>query len=345
MKFAWVGLLMTTTALGASTAALAQQKTIFVAGYGGSYEQSMRKEVIPAFEKQANVKIEYVAGNSTDTLAKLQAQKGNQQIDVAIVDDGPAYQAVALGFCGTLTAAPIYKDVAPVMLFKSNKAVGLGLVGTGFMYSKKAFEENKWPAPTSWADLKDKKYGKKIVLPPINNTYGLHALIAEAQLAGGGESNIEPGFKAFKDEINANVLAYEPSPAKMTELFQNGQAVFAVWGSGRAKAFADTGFPVEFVYPKEGGYALGVAACPIEGSKVAAEANAFIQFMLSPDIQKIMAKSAGFGPANVTVTLTKDEQKGLPYGDEVKSLKAVDWDIANAKREEWTKRWNREIER
>ena len=85
---------------------LAQQKTIYVAAYGGSFEQTMRKEIIPAFEKKHGVKVEYVAGNSTDTLAKLQAQKGNQQIDVAIVDDGPAYQAVALGFCGDLVTAP-----------------------------------------------------------------------------------------------------------------------------------------------------------------------------------------------------------------------------------------------
>jgi putative spermidine/putrescine transport system substrate-binding protein len=34
-------------------------------------------------------KIEYVASNSTDTPAKLQAQKGNQQIDVVIADGGP----------------------------------------------------------------------------------------------------------------------------------------------------------------------------------------------------------------------------------------------------------------
>lgn len=345
MKLATVAALAASTALSVGSSAFAQEKTLYVAGYGGSYEQTMRKDVIPAFEQQANVKIEYVAGNSTDTLAKLQAQRSNQQIDVAIVDDGPAYQAVALGFCGELTAAPIYDDVAPVMKFKSNRGVGLGLVGTGLMYNKQAFEENNWPAPTSWNDLKSTTYGKKIVVPPINNTYGLHSLIAMAELAGGGTDNIDPGFQAFKDEINQNVVAYEPSPAKMTELFQNGQAVLGVWGSGRVKAFADTGFPVEFVYPKEGGYALGVAACPIEGSKNAAEANAFIQFMLSPPIQKVMATGAGFGPANMTVTLTPEEQKGLPYGDEVKNLKAVDWDVVNANREEWTRRWNREIER
>ena len=86
--------------------ALAQQKSLYVAGYGGSFEKTIRDEVIPAFEKANGVKVEYVAGNSTDTLAKLQAQKGNQQIDVAIVDDGPAYQAVALGFCGALRPPP-----------------------------------------------------------------------------------------------------------------------------------------------------------------------------------------------------------------------------------------------
>ncbi|WP_439499415.1 ABC transporter substrate-binding protein [Bosea sp. (in: a-proteobacteria)] len=344
MKTGFLSALLASTVLIAGPA-LAQQKTLYVAGYGGSYEQVMRKDVIPAFEAKAGVKIEYVAGNSTDTLAKLQAQKGNQQLDVIILDDGPAYQAVSLGFCGTLAPGEIYKDVAPVMLFKSNKAVGLGMVGTGIMYSKKIFDENKWPAPTSWADLKDPKYKKKLVVPPINNTYGLHTLIAMAQLAGGGESNIEPGFKTFKDEVNANVLAYEPSPAKMTELFQNGQAAIAIWGSGRAKAFADTGYPAEFVYPKEGGYALGIAGCPVAGSKLESEANAFLQYMLSPAVQVVMATGNGAGPANTKVTLPPEAQKGIPYGDQVKQLKAVDWDIANAKREEWTKRWNREIER
>src|ERR1700716_1116556 len=99
----------------APSAALAQQKTLYVAGYGGSFEKTIRDEVIPGFEKANGVKVEYVAGNSTDTLAKLQAQKGNQQIDVAIVDDGPMYQAVALGFCGELDKAPIFGDVYDVM--------------------------------------------------------------------------------------------------------------------------------------------------------------------------------------------------------------------------------------
>jgi putative spermidine/putrescine transport system substrate-binding protein len=332
-------------ALGAVGSASAQTRTLFVGAYGGSFEQTMRRDVIPPFEKKYGVTIEYVAGNSTDTLAKLQAQKGNQQIDVAIVDDGPMYQAVALGFCGDLNKAPIYADLYDVMKFSSNKAVGLGMVGTGIMYARRAFEENKWPAPTSWEDLKDKKFAKKLVIPPLNNSYGLHALVMMARLRGGGERDIDPGFKAFRNEVGPNVLVYEPSPGKMTELFQSGQALIAVWGSGRAKALADTGFPAAFVYPKEGGIALGVAACPIAGAKHSSDAQTFVQFLLTPEIQVVLAKGAGLGPANRTVDLTSQERVGLPYGDEVKQLIAVDWDVINKVREDWNKRWTREIER
>src|SRR5215204_7425488 len=100
MKNALLGTTALLLALASAAPSLAQQKTITVGAYGGSFEQTMRKEIIPAFEAKYGVKVEYVAGNSTDTLAKLQAQKGNQQIDVAIVDDGPMYQAIELGFCG-----------------------------------------------------------------------------------------------------------------------------------------------------------------------------------------------------------------------------------------------------
>lgn len=337
--------LMATAAVWCGTAQ-AQQKTLYVAAYGGSFEQTMRKEIIPGFEKQYGVKVEYVAGNSTDNLAKLQAQKGNQQIDLVILDDGPMYQAVALGFCADLAQAPVYDDLYDLAKISSNKAVNFGAVGTGIVYNKKVFDENGWPAPTSWKDIEDAKYKKKLVVPPINNSYGLHALVMMARLNGGGEKNIEPGFKEFTDKINPNVLAYEPSPGKMTELFQSGQANIAVWGSGRVKALADTGFPAAFVYPKEGGIVLASAACQVAGSKQAAEAQQFIQYMLMPTAQTALAVDAGFGPMNKTVELKPEQQAGLPYGPEQMSkLLVVDWDTINANREVWNKRWTREVER
>ena len=100
-------------ALLAAASAAAQSKTLTVAAYGGSWEQQLRKDVIPAFEQKHGVRVEYVAGNSTDTLAKLQAQKGNQVIDVAIVDDGPMYQAIQLGFCAKIDGLDKASSIPP----------------------------------------------------------------------------------------------------------------------------------------------------------------------------------------------------------------------------------------
>ncbi|MFX7148544.1 ABC transporter substrate-binding protein, partial [Acinetobacter baumannii] len=91
--------------------------------------------------------------------------------DVAIVDDGPMYQAIQLGFCGKLDGLPA--DLYDTARFKDDRAVAIGIVATGLMYNTKAFAEKGWAPPTSWNDLKDPKYAKQLVIPPINNTYGL----------------------------------------------------------------------------------------------------------------------------------------------------------------------------
>ncbi|MGY2052098.1 ABC transporter substrate-binding protein [Methylobacterium sp. JK268] len=324
--------------------ARAEPPVLYVAGYGGSFEKTIRTDVIPAFEKAHGVRVEYVSGNSTDTLAKLQAQKGNQQIDVAIVDDGPMYQAIDLGFCGKVEGLPA-GDLYDLARFKDDRAVATGLVATGLMYNTKVFAERGWAPPTSWNDLKDPKYRQQLVIPPINNTYGLNALLMLARMNGGSERNVDAGFKIFKTDINPNVLAYEPSPGKMTELFQSGQAVLAVWGTGRVQSLAATGFPVDFVYPKEGAVTLLTVACPIAKPNASPLASAFIKALLDPKLQLLMLKEYGYGPVLKSVEAPPEVVKMAPVGARAAALYTPDWSIINAKREEWTKRWNREVER
>ena len=330
--------------LAGSMPALAQQKTLTVAAYGGVWDSHLRKEVFPEFEKKHGVKVEYVAGNSTDTLAKLQAQKGNQVIDVAIMDDGVMYQAIQLGFCAKIEGMD-KAELYPAALFKDDKAVAVGQTGTGFMVNTKVFKDKGWAIPTSWNDLKDPKFKKQLVIPPINNTYGLYTLMMYARMNGGGEKNIEPGFKVMKADINPNVLVYEPSPGKMTELFQSGQANIAVWGTGRVQAFANTGFPVDFIYPKEGAPILLASACPVAKASINPLAHEMIKLLVSAPIQTGMAKEMGNGPVNTKVDVNMPELRMAPVGERAKQIISPDWDAINAQREDWTKRWNREVER
>ncbi len=102
------------------------------------------------------------------------------------------------------------------------------------------------------------------MIPPINNTYGLYTLIMFARMNGGGEKNIEPGFKVMKDRDQsqrAGLRAVARQDDGAVPVRPGGQ--IAVWGTGRVQAFANTGFPVDFIYPKEGAPILLASACPV----------------------------------------------------------------------------------
>ena len=224
-------------------------------------------------------------------------------------------------------------------------SIGVGFVATGFTYNTEWFEREGWEPPKSWLDLQDEKYEGILSIPPITNTYGLHTLVMAARLAGGGEEDIDPGFEVMANEIAPNVLVFEPSSGKMSELFQSEEIALSIWGSGRTKSLADTGFPAAFAYPEEGAVALMIAACPVVDSDVPEEAQAFIDYLLDPEIQVRLADAMGTGPVNTTAELPQELAETLPYGDKIDSLVAVDWDTINPARQDWTSRWAREVER
>lgn len=328
----------------AGTAPAAAQQTLYIAGYGGSFERMMRDRIIPPFEKANNVRVEYVAGQSTATLAKLQAQRGQQELDIAIVDDGPMYQAVQFGFCAPIEASPVLDSLYPIARLDP-KAVAFGVGATVPVYNEKIFAEKGWTPPASWADLGNSAFKGQIALLGAASTTGLHGLIMVARAKGGGETNIEPGFAAYRSEIRPNILTFAPSAPKIEELLQSGEVALSVLSRSRVTALRAMGLPIAAAQPKEGPVALMVTMCPVAKQTVSPKAQAFVRHMLSPDMQKILA-TGGYGPVNRTTELTEKEAEAVPFGEQaVTSLVTLDWPTINQHRAAWTQRWNREVER
>lgn len=323
-----------------------QAQTIYVGGSGGSTETLMKEKIIPAFEAKTGAKVVYVPGNSTDILAKVQAQKGKQEMSLAIIDDGPMYQAIGQGLCAPVEDAGSIKELYPNAKMVGDKSVGIGFIATGLGYNKEVFAKNGWKAPTSWNDLTDPKYKGKVVIPPITNGYGLLTLVMQARVNGGGEANIDPGFDVMVKKVAPNVLAWEPSPGKMAQMMQTGEAALVVWGNGRVLAVADQGAPVEFVYPREGAPVIMVAACVTEGAPQAKLGQQFLQHLVSAEVQAHIAQGVGWGPVNKNTKVAPEVARKVVFGPaQVASLVAPDYSVINAKRAEWTQRWNRAVER
>jgi putative spermidine/putrescine transport system substrate-binding protein len=157
---------------------------------------------------------------------------------------------------------------------------------------------------------------------------------------------MDPGFEVMAKKVAPNVVAWEPSPGKMAQMMQTGEAALVVWGNGRVQSVVDQGAPVQFVYPKEGAVALMVAACVVEGGPQPKLGQQFLQHIVSADVQALMANGIGFGPVNKNTKLDPKVAETVVFGPEkVNKLISADYNIINAQRAEWTKRWNRVVEK
>ncbi|MEH7225456.1 ABC transporter substrate-binding protein [Bacillus sp. JJ1566] len=320
-------------------------KTLVVAGYGGSFEKKMKETLIPMFEEEYGAKVTYITGSSVDTVAKLQAQKDKPQIDVAFLDDGPQAQAKAFGLLAQLDESIVtnLKDVYDLAKDKDNIGVGTSILSTGLAYNKETFEQNGWEPIKSWNDLADPKYKGQLVLPSIANTFGVHMLIMAAVSNGGSEEDIEPGFEKMK-EIAKNAVTFDKT-ADVSNYFLQGQTVASAWSSSRVFLLQDSDFPIEFVIPEEGAPALLGTTSVIKGAPHEELAQQFINFMLSEDVQVEFANALFTGPVNKNSKLEGDIINKVTYGEEeIAKLYKVDWEYVNEKRAEWTERANKEIE-
>lgn len=320
-------------------------KTLVVAGYGGSFEKGMKETIIPAFEKKFNAKITYVTGNSTDTLAKLQAQKDKPQMDVAFMDDGPQAQAKGFGLLAPLDKGKVANLSSVYDLAKDpdNVGVGIGIVATGLSYNTKTFSEKGWATPTSWNDLGRPEFKGKLVLPSIVNTYGVHMLVMLAKANGGSEKNIEPGFAKLK-QVAQNAVTFDKT-ADVSNYFMQGETVASAWSTSRTYTLKAGKFPIDFVYPKEGAVALFAMTNVVKNAPNPDLAQEFVNFVLSDETQQTIAKTVFFGPVNKNVKLDQDTASKVVYGVEnVNKLVKMDWATINQNRAAWTERINKEIE-
>lgn len=337
-----------TVALAASVAGtpLAAQEAIYFAGYAGDFQTMFETEIAPGFESANNVDIVFVPGNSSQTIAKLQAQKGNQEISVALVDDGPMQMALQFGLCEAVADPANYADLYDIAKPEAygGQAIGVGLVATGITYNTEKFASEGWEAPTSWNDLTDEKFDQRVTSNPISGTFGLNTLLMFARINGGNEENIEPGFNAIREQLAPKVVTWSSSNANMAQMFQNGDIDLSVWGSNRAVALKKTGFPVEFVYPDEGAPAIVASACAISDAPQPELAQKLLEYLTSPEVQAKLANE-GFGPTNSITSLEGEVADEVPYGEErLSRLISVDWAVVNEKRAEWTKEWTRTVE-
>jgi putative spermidine/putrescine transport system substrate-binding protein len=311
--------------LGAPSILHAQAATLKITTWGGKWGDIMKATVLPAFEKEFKCTVS--ADQAFPFMPKLQAsQKNDPLYDVFHTNSNEQWSALTEGLVMdkiTVKEVPNIADVYPYAV--SDKIVGVTIftsaIGLGYRTDKGI------TVPKSWKDLADPKLAgqRGSYLIPVNSLGQCHLMML-GKIYGKGLQDLDAAYKALEQLKPIKLVDFTGQMEKM---------LLVIHDSGVLRYEGDNRQPVEFCSPTEGVMALEQVLNVTPGSKVKQLAFAYIDYMLRPDVQKLLAEAVWYSPANKKVKLAeKYDARLLTTPEKVATLIQPDWKWYNAQKDD-----------
>ena len=316
-------------------------QTLVVTSYGGSWEEFMRDVIVPPFEEMTGARVELAVGLSRDWMANLRAAgRNNPPYDVVIANETWISSGRLENRFVSLReeAIPNLAKVHPALRMEDDIGV-LGLLNPlGIAYRTDLVET----PPTAWLDLWNEEYRGDVGIYNIANSAAPMFLMMLALIETGDPQQFGVGFDRIKELAPFKQTDFS---GDMENLLVQGEVRVGILDSPAAARLKQQGVAIEFVIPAEGMFMFEQNMNVTAGSNVEALAFAFLDYMLSTDVQRLWAENYYVTPANVEVEISGDLAELIPVtAESIDQIQQWDWLWLNAgPREEMVARWNREI--
>jgi putative spermidine/putrescine transport system substrate-binding protein len=318
-------------------AAGAAQRTLTISVYAFA-QDDYKKLVYDPFEAKCGCKLVVETGNSVERLAKMEANKANPVIDMAVVSMADALQAARAGLIDKIDTSKLSNFNKLYDLAKDPNGDGMS-VGYTFYATSIAYRSDKMKIE-SWADLLKPEYVGHVAFPNVTTNQGPPALYMLGQALGKDTPDLKAPITAVGDHKGDIVTFYEKS-SQLVQLMQQEEIWAAPIGRFSWAGFTKLNVPVAWATPKEGQTGGMNVMVMTKGSKNQDLAQEFMDFWLSTDIQTALGQKLVDSPANKEVKLPPEVANNLTYGeDTVKSLKLIPSAVALDERNTWVKEWN-----
>ena len=349
MSTAWATLACIALGSVLSPPAQAQstEDTVVFAAFGGSIQQIMQTHVLPGFTKQTGIKVVYLAGSADKTFAQVQASASRPDIDVLWSNPTTHLRAKQLKLLEKIDPAqvPNAASVFPKFRDPDEIGIGMGVNVFGLTYNRKIIAEKKIPIPGSWDDLWHPSYKGHVALYNIDLAFTSFWLPALAKSMGTSTDKMDSVFSRLAT-LKPNLVAIPTNTAEMSTLFQQGAVWLAVNTNARTYQMRDEGMDVEWVAPKEGAVEFMNYLDPVKNAPHPKAAQALINYLLSPQAQKVLAEKMYFGPVIKDLALGEKLARETYYSPgATKLLVPIDAADLAQKIPSWTRRWNAEVAR
>ena len=290
---------------GLTGRARAADRPLVVATWGGFFEEVMSEFVYPPFVEQTGIEVESVPKAIGDAwLVQLDQAKraGETLVDVSGLIDIPMERGQTSNLWQPIESAkmPNLKNLTDLGKHHDKNGV-LDGVSWGFYYIVLVSNKETFPEqPTSWKILWD---------PATENMAGVMAqpdvgflLDITAQTWFGGPDILSTKEGVLEvlgkiEELKPNVKLWFRDEAQFQQGLESGEIPIGLYYNDVANHAISQGIPIHKTWPAEGAVLNRVWWGITGGTPLNDEAQAFLNYTLSPAAQEIIAREVGISPS------------------------------------------------
>ncbi|MFG2861062.1 2-aminoethylphosphonate ABC transporter substrate-binding protein [Streptomyces sioyaensis] len=279
---------------GASTADPdAKEITVYSAdGLKSEKGDGFYDKVFQDFRKKTGIKVNYVESGSGAAVQRLARERANIKADVVVTLPPFIQQADGKGLLDTYRPKGA-DQVAAADKDPSGKWTSIVNNYFCFIYNKKQLQQ----APATWQDLLDAKFKNKLQYSTPGVAGDGTAVLIKALHDFGGQ---DPAMKFLK-KLQANNVGPSSSTGQLAPKTDKGELLVAngdvQMNYANQKSMPNQGifFPAARPGDKPTTFALPYAAGLVENAPHRANAQKFLDYLLSPEVQQqVSAVGGGF---------------------------------------------------
>ncbi|MDB5819435.1 MAG: transporter substrate-binding protein [Rhizobacter sp.] len=309
--------------------------------YGGRWEKFWRGVLLPIMNKTSGIDATLDVGLGKNFIANLRAAGIDKPpYSVLMVNENIASVVRTEGYFEPIPLAkvPNLANVFPNMRNPGDNGVRAIVSTIGLGYRKDLV---KTP-PKSWSDLwTNPEFKGKIGLYQIGNTAAMLFLLMTAKMYGGSQDAVDRAFVEIKKLMPFQQVDFSGT---LSTMLTRGDVTVAVIDFPEIVALKKKGVPVEMVVPTEGVMAFEQSFNVLKNAPDKEDAYKYLNLVLQPDIQEMLAREFYTSPTNVKSKLTPDVAADVPVnGAGMTKIVQFDWAKVNPHLGEITDRWNREM--
>jgi iron(III) transport system substrate-binding protein len=288
-----------------------------------SRSEALFKPVLEEFNKAyPNITVTMLSGGNGDLAARLLEERASTKADVLINSDMLTMMSLAAEGVFAPNDAPTVANISPDYRAEDGRWVALTLRPRVIMYNTELVTPDE--LPTKMADLTDPKWKGQIGSADSRNGAMLAQLVIMRQEQG------DEAMTSFVQGLAANETQWFGGHTDVRQAVGAGELKLGLVNHYYYHLSKAEGAPVGIIYPDQGEGELGLVvnttnAAIIKDAPHPELAKLFVDFMLSPEGQKVYAEKNFEYPVVAGVALAE----GVPPLSDFKlkdvSLKSV-WD-------------------